>query len=62
MSHGWEMTRRTALRGLGTAIALPLFDSMLAAPLWAAPGAAGEPIHEWLEVRPFMSEPPTVTE
>src|SRR5262249_4184678 len=41
MSHGWEMTRRTALRGLGTAIALPLFDSMLPSPLFAAPGAVG---------------------
>jgi hypothetical protein len=38
MSHGWKMTRRTALRGLGTAIALPLFDSMLPS-LSAAPGA-----------------------
>ncbi|QKW23087.1 hypothetical protein HUT16_31935 [Kitasatospora sp. NA04385] len=34
----------------------------LAAELSAAPGAGGEPIHEWLELRPFMSEPPTVTE
>lgn len=34
----------------------------LAAELSAAPGAGGKPIHEWLEVRPFMSEPPTVTE
>ena len=34
----------------------------LAAELSAAPGAGGQPIHEWLEVRPFMSEPPTVTE
>jgi hypothetical protein len=34
----------------------------LAAELSAAPGANGEPIHEWLELRPFMSEPPTVTE
>jgi hypothetical protein len=34
----------------------------LAAQLSAAPGAGGKPIHEWLEVRPFMSEPPTVTE
>ena len=33
----------------------------LAGELSAAPGAHGEPIHEWLEVRPFMSEPPTVT-
>jgi len=34
----------------------------LAGELSAAPGAGGKPIHEWLEVRPFMSEPPTVTE
>jgi len=34
----------------------------LAGELSAAPGANGEPIHEWLEVRPFMNEPPTVTE
>src|SRR5882724_7106643 len=38
MSDGWVMTRRTALRGLGTAIALPLLDSMLPT-LSAAPGA-----------------------
>lgn len=34
----------------------------LAGELSAAPGARGEPIHEWLEVRPFLSSPPTVTE
>ncbi|MFH7599301.1 YciI family protein [Streptomyces racemochromogenes] len=34
----------------------------LAAELSAAPGAGGRPIHEWLELRPFMSEPPTITE
>ena len=34
----------------------------LAGELSAAPGAGGEPIHEWLEVRPVLSEPPTVTE
>jgi hypothetical protein len=34
----------------------------LAAELSAAPGARGEPIHEWLEVRPFLNAPPTVTE
>jgi hypothetical protein len=34
----------------------------LAGELSAAPGAGGAPIHEWLEVRPFMTEPPTVTE
>jgi hypothetical protein len=34
----------------------------LAGALSAAPGAGGEPIHEWLEVRPFLSLPPTDTE
>ena len=34
----------------------------LAGELSAAPGAGGEPIHEWLELRPFLGEPPTVTE
>ena len=34
----------------------------LAGELSAAPGGGGKPIHEWLELRPFMSEPPTVTE
>jgi hypothetical protein len=34
----------------------------LAAELSSAPGAGGKPIHEWLEVRPFMHEPETVTE
>ncbi|WP_108717408.1 YciI family protein [Miniimonas sp. S16] len=34
----------------------------LAAELSSAPGAGGKPIHEWLELRPFLSEPPTVTE
>ena len=34
----------------------------LAGELSAAPGAGGRPIHEWLEVRPFMSAPPTITE
>ena len=34
----------------------------LAGQLSAAPGANGEPINEWLEVRPFMSEPPNVTQ
>jgi len=33
----------------------------LAGQLSAAPGANGEPIHEWLEVRPFMSAPPNFT-
>ena len=30
--------------------------------LSAAPGAGGKPIHEWLEVRPFLAAPPTITE
>lgn len=34
----------------------------LAGELSAAPGAGGEPICEWLELRPFMGEPPTTTE
>jgi hypothetical protein len=34
----------------------------LAGELSAAPGAGGAPIHEWLEVRPFLGEPPTITE
>jgi hypothetical protein len=34
----------------------------LAGELSAAPGAGGEPIHEWLEVRPFLTESCAVTE
>lgn len=34
----------------------------LAGELSAAPGAGGKAIHEWLEVRPFLNEIPTVTE
>ncbi|MFM9372313.1 YciI family protein [Streptomyces sp. Da 82-17] len=34
----------------------------LAAELSAAPGAGGRPIHEWLELRPFLNESPTTTE
>jgi hypothetical protein len=34
----------------------------LAGELSAAPGAGGNPIHEWLEVRPFLTGSPTVTE
>lgn len=34
----------------------------LAGELSAAPGKNGEPIYEWLEVRPFLTAPPTVTE
>lgn len=34
----------------------------LAAELSAAPGAGGRPIHEWLEVRPFLTAAPTITE
>lgn len=34
----------------------------LAAELSAAPAAGGKPLYEWLEVRPFLSFAPTVTE
>jgi hypothetical protein len=34
----------------------------VAGQLSAAPGAGGEPIDEWLEVRPFLTAPPAVTE
>jgi len=34
----------------------------LAGELSAAPGAGGKPIHEWLEVRPFLTEAPTTAE
>lgn len=34
----------------------------LAGELSAAPGAGGRPIHEWLELRPFLSAQPAVTE
>ena len=34
----------------------------LAGELSAAPGAGGKPIHEWLELRPFLTEPPVITE
>ena len=34
----------------------------LAGELSAAPGKDGKPLYEWLEVRPFMNEPPTVSE
>ncbi len=34
----------------------------LAGELSASPGAGGELIHEWLELRPFLTAPPTVTE
>jgi len=34
----------------------------LAGELSAAPGAGSEPIHEWIEVRPFLTESPAVAE
>jgi hypothetical protein len=34
----------------------------LAGELSAAPGAGGKPIHEWLELRPFLTEPPALAE
>ena len=32
----------------------------LAGELSSAPGAGGKPIHEWLEVRPFLAHAPTI--
>ena len=37
-------------------------DAVQEALLSAAPGKNGEPVYEWLEVRPFLTEPPTVSE
>jgi hypothetical protein len=34
----------------------------LAGELSCAPGAGGEPINEWLEVRPFLTEAPKTTD
>lgn len=34
----------------------------LASELSAAPAAGGKPLGEWLELRPFMSQPSTITE
>jgi hypothetical protein len=34
----------------------------VAAHLSSAPGAGGRPIHEWIELRPLMAAPPTITE
>ncbi len=34
----------------------------LAGELSSAPGAGGRPIHEWLEVRPFLAAPPNFGE
>jgi hypothetical protein len=34
----------------------------LAGELSSAPGAGGEPINEWIEVRPFLALPPTFPE
>lgn len=34
----------------------------LAGELSGAPGPGGQPIHEWIEVRPFLAMPPVFTE
>jgi hypothetical protein len=34
----------------------------LAGELSSAPGAGGRPVEEWLELRPFMTAPPCITE
>ena len=50
--------------GLGREIDVDGYERAieLAGELSAAPGAGGKPIHEWLEVRPFLAAPPTVTQ
>ncbi len=40
MSGSFQLSRRTLLRGLGTAVALPMLDAMI--PRIAAAAAAGE--------------------
>src|SRR5204863_1087122 len=40
MNKSWQIPRRTFLRGLGTAIALPMLDAMLPARALAAAAAA----------------------
>lgn len=44
MPHSFEITRRTALRGLGTCIALPLLDAMLPTLSFGAGEAATAPL------------------
>ena len=34
----------------------------LAGGLSAAPGSAGKPVQDWIEVRPIMTAPPTITD
>ena len=34
----------------------------VASELSSAPGAGGRPLHEWIEVRPFLEAPPTITD
>lgn len=43
MSKTMRLSRRTVLKGLGTAVALPLLDAMLPAFSWAAPSAKAFP-------------------
>ncbi len=35
MTKSWHISRRTVLKGLGTAVALPLLDAMVPGPVWA---------------------------
>lgn len=43
MSKGWQITRRTMLRGLGAAVALPWLEAMSASPARAAGSQTGKP-------------------
>ncbi|REK17930.1 MAG: DUF1552 domain-containing protein [Planctomycetota bacterium] len=44
MNKSWQISRRTVLRGLGTAVALPMLDAMLPAAAWAAGGKKRGPV------------------
>ncbi len=43
MSRSWHLPRRTFLRGLGTAVALPVLDAMLPLRALGAPASGGTP-------------------
>ena len=47
-----RISRRTVLRGLGTALALPLLEAMRRSPRWRAPAATAPPLRHGLPLRP----------
>jgi len=44
MTNSWQLPRRTFLKGLGTAIALPMFEAMMPGVTRAAALAGGKPL------------------